>query len=164
MLVRTDNTAVVSYINHQGGLRSRRLYKLAYQILVWSQDELLSLRAVHIPRHLNMGAGILLRQGPRPGEWRLHTEAMKHSWRGWPDSGGSVCNSRDIALSPLASSDSSSSTGAGHHGTDVAEALSVRFPPIALLPGVLERVRWDGVRLLLVAPFWPGRVWPDFSF
>ncbi len=33
------------------------------------------------------------------------------------------------------------------------------FPPIALLPGVLERVRRDGVRLLLVAPFWPGRVW-----
>ncbi len=33
------------------------------------------------------------------------------------------------------------------------------FPPIALLPGVLERVRRDGVRLLLVALFWPGRVW-----
>ena len=68
----------------------------------------------------NMGTDILLRQGPRPGEWRLHTEVMKQSWRGWPDSGGSVCDSRDIALSPLASSDSSSSTGAGRHGTDVA--------------------------------------------
>ncbi len=33
------------------------------------------------------------------------------------------------------------------------------FPPIALLPGVLTRVRRDGVRLLLVAPCWPGRVW-----
>ncbi len=33
------------------------------------------------------------------------------------------------------------------------------FPPIALLPGVLERVRRDGVRLLLLAPFWLGRVW-----
>ncbi len=33
------------------------------------------------------------------------------------------------------------------------------FPPIALLPGVLTRVRRDGVRLLLVAPYWPGRVW-----
>ncbi len=35
-------------------------------------------------------------------------------------------------------------------------------PPIALLPGVLERVRWDRVLLLLIAPRWPGRVWfPD---
>ncbi len=38
VLVRTDNTAVVSYINHQGGLRSRPLCKLAHQFLVWSQD------------------------------------------------------------------------------------------------------------------------------
>ncbi len=36
------------------------------------------------------------------------------------------------------------------------------FPPIALLPGVLERVRRDQVLLLLIAPRWPGRVWfPD---
>ncbi|KAL0199664.1 hypothetical protein M9458_002851, partial [Cirrhinus mrigala] len=34
VLVRTDNTVVVYYINHQGSLRSRPLYKLAHQILV----------------------------------------------------------------------------------------------------------------------------------
>ncbi|KAL0190873.1 hypothetical protein M9458_013571, partial [Cirrhinus mrigala] len=38
---------------------------------------------------------------------------------------------------------------AGCHGTDVAEASSVRFSPD----------RSDGVSLLLVAPYWPGRVW-----
>ncbi len=36
------------------------------------------------------------------------------------------------------------------------------FPPIALLPGVLERVCRDRVLLLLIAPRWPGRIWfPD---
>ncbi len=45
------------------------------------------------------------------------------------------------------------------HGTDLAEDRLYAFPSIALLPGVLERVRQDGVRLLLVAPFWLGRVW-----
>ncbi len=81
VLVRTENTTVVSYINHQGGLRSRPLYKLAHQILVWSQGKLFSLRAVHISGHLNMGADILLRQGPRPGEWMLHTVVVKQIWR-----------------------------------------------------------------------------------
>ncbi len=81
VLVRTDNTAVVSYINHQGGLRSRPLCKLAHQILVWSQDKFLSLRAVYIPGHLNIGADILSRQGPRPGEWRPHPEVVKQIWR-----------------------------------------------------------------------------------
>ncbi len=36
---------------------------LAHQILVWSQGKLLSLRAVHIPVHLNMGADILFEAG-----------------------------------------------------------------------------------------------------
>ncbi len=72
VLVCTDNTAVVSYINHQGGLRSRPLYKLVHQIIGWSQDKFLSLRAVYIPGHLNIGADILSRQGLRSGEWRLH--------------------------------------------------------------------------------------------
>ncbi|KAL0177444.1 hypothetical protein M9458_026338, partial [Cirrhinus mrigala] len=81
VLDRTDNTAVVYYINHQGGLCLRPLYKLAHQILVWSQDKLLLLRAVHVPGHLNMGADILSSQGPRPGEWMLHPEVVRQIWR-----------------------------------------------------------------------------------
>ncbi|KAI2666794.1 enzymatic polyprotein [Labeo rohita] len=81
VLVHTDNIAVVYYINHQGGLRSRPLYKLAHQILVWSQDKLLSLKAVYIPGHLNTGANILSRQGPRPREWMLHPMVVKQIWR-----------------------------------------------------------------------------------
>ncbi len=34
VLVHSDNTSVVSYLNHQGGLRSRPLCKLACQILL----------------------------------------------------------------------------------------------------------------------------------
>ncbi len=49
----------------------------------------------------------------------------------WPGSGRFVCDTSDIALSPLVLSDSSSSTGAGCHGTDLAEASSVHLSPIA---------------------------------
>ncbi len=38
VLVHSDNTSVVSYINHQGGLRSRPLCKLACQILLCSSS------------------------------------------------------------------------------------------------------------------------------
>ncbi len=53
----------------------------------------------------------------------------------WPGTGGSVCDSSDIALSPLVLSDSSSSAEAGCYGTDVAEASSVRFSPDRSAPG-----------------------------
>ncbi|KAI2652402.1 Transposon Ty3-G Gag-Pol polyprotein [Labeo rohita] len=136
VLVRTDNTAVVSYVNHQGGLRSCPLYKLAHQIRMWSQDKLLSLRAVYLPGYLNLGADILSRQGPRPG-------GMDASPRGgeadlenvWSSPSGSLCHEREHAMSPLVLSSSSSSPGAGCHGTDVAEASSVRFSPDRSAPG-----------------------------
>ncbi len=33
------------------------------------------------------------------------------------------------------------------------------FPPVKLIPAVLCRVKTYGVRLLLVAPFWPSQTW-----
>ncbi len=160
VLVRTDNTAVVSYINHQGDLRSCPLYKLAHQILVWSQDKFLSLRAVYIPGHLNVGADILSRQGPRPGEWRLHPEVVKRIWRVFGQAQVDLFATRQTSHCPLWYS----LTHPAPLGLDAMVQTWPRlrlyaFPPIVLLPGVLERVRRDGVRLLLVAPLWPDRVW-----
>ncbi len=134
VLVSTDNTAVVSYINHQGGLRSRHLYRLAHQILVWAQGKLLSLRAVYIPGHLNVGA--------HPVETGAFTRGMDASHRGgetdlesvWPGPSGPLRYSGDSAMSPLVLSTSSSPTGAGCHGTDVAEASSVRLSPDCSAP------------------------------
>ncbi|KAI2652443.1 ORF V: Enzymatic polyprotein [Labeo rohita] len=59
VLVRMDNTATVAYINHQGGLRSRRMSQLVRHLLLWSQTQLKSLRAVHIPGELNRAADAL---------------------------------------------------------------------------------------------------------
>ncbi len=124
VLVHTNNTAVVSYINRQGGLRSLPLYRLVHQILVWSQSKLLSLRAVYIPGHLIVGADTLSRQGPRPED----LESV------WPGSGGPFCNSEDIAMSPLVHSDSYGSPGAGCYGTDLAETSSVCLSPNCSAP------------------------------
>ncbi len=79
--------------------------------------------------------------------------------------GGPLRYSGDSAMSPLVLSNSSSSTGAGCHGTDWPMLCLYAFTPIALLPGVLARVRRDEVSLLLVAPFWPGSMvlGPNFS-
>ncbi|KAL0155412.1 hypothetical protein M9458_049675, partial [Cirrhinus mrigala] len=155
VLVRTDNTAVVYYINHQRGLRSRPLYKLAHQILVWSQDKLLSLRAVHVPGHLNMGADILSRQGLRPGEWMLHPKVVKQIWRVFGQAQVDFFATQENAQCPHWYS-------LTHLGLDAMVQTWPRlyaFPPITLLPGVLERVCRDGVRLLLVAPYWLAQAW-----
>ncbi len=63
IMVRTDNMAVVSHINRQGGSQSHTLHSL----LLWSQYKFLSLRAVHVPGILNLAADFLSRQKLRPG-------------------------------------------------------------------------------------------------
>ncbi|KAL0196765.1 hypothetical protein M9458_005305, partial [Cirrhinus mrigala] len=52
VLVRSDNTATVAYINHQGGVRSFHMSQLARHLL-------LSLRATHIPGEANRMADSL---------------------------------------------------------------------------------------------------------
>ncbi len=64
---------------------------------------------------------------PRCGEAELESV--------WPGTGGPLRYSGDSAMSPLVLSNLSSSTGAGCHGTDVAEASSVRFSPDLSAPG-----------------------------
>ncbi len=81
VLVRVDNTSVVSYINRQGGRRSRRLNRLAQQVLLWAQDKFLSLRAIYIPGHMNVGADLLPRQAVTHGEWKLHPEVVSQIWK-----------------------------------------------------------------------------------
>ncbi len=80
VLVRTDNTAAVSYINRLGGIRSHRMSQLARHLLLWSHTQFKSLRAVHNPGQLNRAAGALLRQLTFPREWRLHPETIRLIW------------------------------------------------------------------------------------
>ncbi len=91
---------------------------------------LLSIQRVVMLRPPLQELGFLSRQGLRPGEWMPHPRGVKQIWRVGPG-GGFVCDSSDIALSPLVTSDSSSSTGARCYGTDLAKASSVRLSPIA---------------------------------
>ncbi|KAL0163506.1 hypothetical protein M9458_039259, partial [Cirrhinus mrigala] len=65
-LRRSDNTATVAYINHQGSVRSFRMSQLARHLLLWSQHRLKSLRATHIPGEANRMADSLSRQTPPP--------------------------------------------------------------------------------------------------
>ncbi|XP_032363307.1 uncharacterized protein LOC116675969 [Etheostoma spectabile] len=160
VLVRSDNTAVVAYLNHQGGLRSRPLCRLAHQILLWSQRRLLSLRAMFIPGLQNQGADLLSRQGLRPGEWRLHPEVVESLCARFGPIDVDLFASQESTHCPLWFS----LTPPAPLGLDamVREWPRLRlyaFPPVALLPGILERVRREGICLLLVAPFWPTRVW-----
>ncbi len=60
-----------------GGFAVTSTCKLACQILLWSQEKSLSLRAAYISEVHNIGTDILSRQGLRPGELRLHPDVVE---------------------------------------------------------------------------------------
>ena len=49
VLVATDNTTVVAYINKEGGMRSGPLCALLWRILTWCSQRQVTLKARHIP-------------------------------------------------------------------------------------------------------------------
>ncbi len=81
VLIRSDNMSVMSYINHQGGVSSKRLFILAERLLEWAQLNLRSLRAAHLPGRLNQGADMLSRSNVPSEEWMLHPQVVQKIWK-----------------------------------------------------------------------------------
>lgn len=61
VIVQLDNNTVVSYINRDGGMKSRQLDKLAPQLGFWCLEHSVSLTAVHIAGADNLIADQLCR-------------------------------------------------------------------------------------------------------
>ncbi len=159
VLVRTDNTATVAYINRQVGLRSRRMSQLARHLLLWSQKHLRSLRAIHIPGVFNRAADELSRAA-LPGEWRLHPQAVQLIW------GRFGAAQVDLFASPETTHcQEFYSLTEATLGTDALAHSWPRglrkyaFPPVSLLAQTLCKIREDEEQVLLVAPYWPNRTW-----
>ncbi len=158
VLVRSDNTATVAYINHQGGLRSRRMSQLARHLLLWSQKHLRSLRAVHVPGELNRAADELSCQHALPGEWRLHPEVLQLIWRRFGDAQVDLFASPDTSHCQLFFSLSEGTLGTDALACSWPRGLrKYAFPPVSLLAQTLCKVREDEAQVLLVAPYWPNR-------
>ncbi|XP_028275797.1 uncharacterized protein LOC114445053 [Parambassis ranga] len=161
VLVRTDNSTVVAYINRQGGLRSLRLHALAHRLIVWSNVHFQSLRATHVPGILNCGADLLSRGIPLYADWRLHPEVVKQIWLRYGRATVDLYASAENAQCPLFFSrhDGVAPLGIDALAHEWPRALLYAFPPVALISPTLARVREKRLVVILVAPHWPAKHW-----
>lgn len=161
VLVKTDNSTVVAYINRQGGTRSRQLHRLAREIIVWSSTRLLSLRPTHVPGILNRGADLLSRGNPLFGEWRLHPQVVEQIWQRYGRAAVDLFASRENTQCPLffSLSDADAPLGVDALAHPWPKTLLYAFPPLSLISPTLIRVRDQGLSLILIAPRWPSKHW-----
>ncbi|XP_039904084.1 uncharacterized protein LOC120744034 [Simochromis diagramma] len=161
VLVRTDNSTVVSYINRQGGTRSLPLLQLSRSLLLWCSVHFLTLRATHVPGHLNLGPDLLSRGGPLVREWRLHPSIVARIWDLFGEAQIDLFASRVNTHCPLYFSiiDHDAPLGLDALAHQWPDVLLYAFPPVEMISPVLERVRRHSLSLILVAPWWPTRSW-----
>ncbi|XP_047454133.1 uncharacterized protein LOC125016013 [Mugil cephalus] len=161
VLIRSDNVSTVSHINHQGGTRSAQLLQASRDLLLWAVPRLASLRAMYLPGEKNQAADFLSRYKPPPGEWRLHPEVILKIWEVFGKAEVDLFATEESTHCPLWFSLTEESSPLGQDALvhDWPDSLLYAFPPIPLIFPTLQRVLQQGHRLLLVAPFWPGRTW-----
>ncbi len=149
---------MVLYINHQGGLISKRLCTLANDLLVWAQINLRSLKTTHVPGKMNQGAD-MSKNNISSEEWTLHPLVVQRIWEVFGRARVDLFASEDNSYCPIFFT---KSTDALAH--EWPSLLLYAFPPVALLPQVLRRVMEQRHKLILIAPLWRNQPWVSELF
>ena len=156
VLVMTDSMTARAVINRQGDLKSGYRMDLARSVWLWTQSNLLSLTAGHIPGVDNVAADILSRGGPRDDEWSLNPIIVSMIWERFGvaqvDLFARKCNRKCQLWYSICPSDRAPlGVNAFGPGLWPRETLYA-FPPVKLLLDLVVRFEKEGGRMILVAP------------
>ena len=160
VLVATDNTTVVAYINKEGGMKSGSLCALLWRILSWCTRKQVTLKARHIPGWLNVIADKLSRLGQMiQTEWSLHPEVFQAICSRWHQPQVDLLATRfNNKLPQFVSPVPDPQAWA-------VDALSLSwenldphaFLPAAILGKVVEKLQdYPCNRIILIPPGWPN--------
>ena len=163
VLIATDNTTVVSYINKEGGMKSGSLCALLWRLLAWCHPRKIILRARHIPGRLNVIADKLSRHNQViQTEWCLSQQVFNRLCSNWGQPQIDLFATRFNHKLPKFVSPVPDSTAWA------VDALSLpwshldvyAFPPVSLLSQVTSKLVNQGFhRMILIAPGWPNMPW-----
>ena len=163
VLIATDNTTVVAYINKEGSMRSGSLCALLWRLLSWCNLRQVILKARHIPGRLNEMADKLSRQGQIiQTEWSLHQEVFNLLVQTLHLSLVDMFATKyNCKLAQYVSPVPDPNAWAVDALTVNWENLDMYvFPPVSLLGKVVSKLS-DHLykRVILIAPGWPNMPW-----
>ncbi|XP_066980060.1 uncharacterized protein [Macrobrachium rosenbergii] len=161
--VNSDNTTALAYLKKQGDTRSRSLFNLAKEILLWTHARGITILTRFIAGVENIRADLLSRQHQLlPTEWTLHEEVCLDLWRLWGRPLVDLFATSRTRRLPLYCSP------VLDPGALAVDALLwdwkgldlYAFPPFKILGEVIRKFSAsEGTRMTLIAPFWPAADW-----
>ena len=162
VLVQTDNTTVMTYVNREGG-RSRLLSRTMEDLLKWCAERSISLRACHLPGKLNDRADAISRRTVDRSECSLHPRYVRQVEQHFGPLTCDLFAGRHNSLCPRFFSPmkdfEAAATDAFRQDWSL-ETNPIANPPFAVLPRVLQQTETQRARILLVAPVWGSTWWP----
>ena len=163
VLIATDNTTVVAYINKEGGMKLGSLCALLWRILSWCTRQQVTLRARHIPGRLNVIADKLSRLGQTiQTEWSLHPAVFQAVCARWHQPQVDLFATRfnnklPQFVSPVPDPQAWAVDALSLSWEDLDPYA---FPPAAILGKVVEKLQdYPCKRIILIAPGWPNMPW-----
>ena len=162
VLVATDNSTVVAYINKQGGTHSVEMCALLWKIMTWCHHYHITLKARHIPGCLNVMADLLSRSNQvQSTEWSLHPQVFKQICQKWftphVDLFATHLNHKlPLYVSPIPDPKAWDIDALNINWTGLT---AYAYPPTALLHRVIQKIRQCHCLIIVIAPGWPGMPW-----
>ena len=160
VLIASDNTSVVSYINKQGSTRSAELCTLMRRILTWCNLNNITLGASHIPRSLNVIVDDLSRRNQiQPTRVVLIPQIFKQVSKIWESPQvdlfvTSLNTKLPLFISPIL--DPQAWTVYARN-IPRENLVAYAFPPTALLPKVVQKLQSQMCRKILITQGWPTK-------
>src|ERR1051325_9985310 len=161
VLIKTDNTTCVAYINHQGGTMSANLSRIAEDLWKLCLKRSITLLAEHIPGVKNVIADQASRMKTTKNEWMLRPVIFQQINKLWGPFQVDLFANRSNTQLPRYFS---------WIPDPYAEAVNaflqpwnrVRLwanPPWILIPRVLAKIVRDKATVALLVPYWVSAPW-----
>ena len=162
VLVATDNSTVVAYINKQGGTHSAEMCTLPWKIMTWCHHYHITLKARHIPGCLNVMADLLSRSNQvQSTEWSLHPQVFKQICQKWFTPHVDLFATHlkyklPLYVSPVPDPNAWHIDALHLNWTGLT---AYAYPPTALLHRVIQKIRQCHCLIIVIAPGWLGMPW-----
>ena len=162
VLIATDNSTVVAYINKQGGTHSAEMCAHLWKIMTWYHHYQITLKARHIPGCLNVMANLLSRSNQvQSTEWSLHPQVFKQICLKWftprVDLFATRLNHKlPLYVSPVPDQNAWEIDALNINWSGIT---AYAYPPTAFLHTVIQKIRQSSCLIIVTAPGWPGMPW-----
>ena len=161
ILIKSDNTTALAYVEKKGGTKCRDLTAKAIEIWEWALKRNNHLNTQHVPGKLNIRADTLSRWRD-PSDYKLSTHLYNKLHGTWGPF------SIDLFARKWNAQTKRFYSWKTHPEAEGTDAMTQRwpergayaFPPYCLIPKILREIQYQELEeIVLIAPIWKAMSW-----